>query len=117
MRFLVDAQLPPALALWLREAGHDAHAVREVDLRGAADREIWDHAIKNDAVLLTKDEDFPNRAQRTHSGPTIVWLRLGNATNAELRRWFLPRTTAGDSDGGGRGTHHRNALIRLLVLN
>ena len=28
MKFLVDAQLPPAVARWLREAGHDAHARR-----------------------------------------------------------------------------------------
>lgn len=31
VRFIVDAQLPPALAKWLRDRGHDAIAVREVD--------------------------------------------------------------------------------------
>jgi len=29
MRFLVDAQLPPALAQWLKERGHDATAARD----------------------------------------------------------------------------------------
>ena len=34
----VDAQLPPALAVWLRETfALDAHAVRDVGLRDAAD--------------------------------------------------------------------------------
>ena len=32
MRFVVDAQLPPALAHALREAGYDAQAVRELGL-------------------------------------------------------------------------------------
>ncbi len=30
MKFLVDAQLPPALARWLAEAGFEAQAVREI---------------------------------------------------------------------------------------
>lgn len=59
MRFLVDAQLPPALAQWLREAGHDAQAVREVGLREAEGSDLWDHALRTDAALITKDEDFP----------------------------------------------------------
>lgn len=91
MKFLVDAQLPPALARWLRELGHDAQAVREIGLREAEDGDIWDHAIAIGAVVITKDEDFPSRAQKTGAGPVIVWLRLGNATNDILRGWFMPR--------------------------
>ncbi len=32
MRFLVDAQLPPALAQFLREFSHDAEHVHEIGL-------------------------------------------------------------------------------------
>ena len=38
MKFLVDAQLPPALAHWLREAGHEAQAVGEVGSREMAEQ-------------------------------------------------------------------------------
>ncbi|HEV2330184.1 MAG TPA: DUF5615 family PIN-like protein [Verrucomicrobiae bacterium] len=69
MKFIVDAQLPPALAHWLREAGHEAQAVREVGLREAEDGDIWNHALKTGAVILTKDEDFPQRAQQTNTSP------------------------------------------------
>jgi predicted nuclease of predicted toxin-antitoxin system len=91
VRFLVDAQLPPAVAQWLREAGHDAQAVREVGLREADDGDIWNHALETGAVIVTKDEDFPTRAQLTLNGPVIVWLRIGNSTNQVLRQWFMPR--------------------------
>lgn len=91
MKFLVDAQLPPALALWLREAGHDAQAAREVGLREAEDSAIWDYALRTEAVLITKDEDFPTRAQQTNTCPMIVWLRIGNGTNQVLRQWFMPQ--------------------------
>lgn len=72
MKFLVDAQLPPSLALWLREAGYDSLAVREVDLRDADDGEIWRHARMQGRNILTKDEDFVRRAQADTSGPAVI---------------------------------------------
>lgn len=91
MKFLVDAQLPPALAQWLREAGFDAQAVREVNLRDANDGTIWRHAEQNGFVILTKDEDFSFRVQASSIGPSVVWLRVGNTSNAALRAWFIPQ--------------------------
>jgi predicted nuclease of predicted toxin-antitoxin system len=90
VKFLVDAQLPPVLAQWLREAGHDAQAVREVGLREANDGAIWNHALMTGAAIVTKDEDFPTRAQRTDHSPVIVWLRIGNSSKQVLRHWFMP---------------------------
>jgi predicted nuclease of predicted toxin-antitoxin system len=40
VKFLVDAQLPPALARWLREAGHEAEHVEDVGLREGSDSAI-----------------------------------------------------------------------------
>lgn len=65
--------------------------MRELGLREAEDSEIWDQALKTGAVLITKDDDFPRRAQQTGAGPVIVWLRIGNATNQVLRRWLMPQ--------------------------
>jgi predicted nuclease of predicted toxin-antitoxin system len=41
MRFLIDAQLPPDRARWLRDQGHDAFHVYELNMRFSADTEIW----------------------------------------------------------------------------
>ena len=91
MRFIVDAQLPPALALWLVEAGHEATHVEEVGLREAEDQPIWRYALENQAVLITKDEDFAEHARGSRRSPVIVWLRIGNASNRALRIWFAPQ--------------------------
>jgi len=91
VRFLVDAQLPPALARWLTEAGCEAHAVREIGLRNADDGAIWRHAEAADCIIVTKDEDFAQRVHATENGPSVVWLRVGNTSNAALRAWFVPR--------------------------
>jgi len=89
VNFLVDAQLPPALARWLEAQGHDAVHVREVGLSTASDEAIWRYASEHRLVIVTKDEDFAARRSR-EAGPAIVWLRLGNAT----RRALLMRTEA-----------------------
>lgn len=90
MKFLIDAQLPPALAHWFREAGCESQAVREIDLREADDGAIWRHAAQNDYVIVTKDEEFALRVQATETGPSVVWLRVGNTSNAVLRDWLIP---------------------------
>jgi predicted nuclease of predicted toxin-antitoxin system len=40
VRFLIDAQLPPAFAESFRREGHDGIPVRDVGLRDASDGEI-----------------------------------------------------------------------------
>lgn len=90
MRFLVDAQLPPILARFLEEQGLEARAVREVGLRDASDTAIWHFAARDGWIIVTKDEDFPERVLRSHAGPQVVWPRIGNSTKRELLAWFAP---------------------------
>jgi predicted nuclease of predicted toxin-antitoxin system len=45
MRFVVDAQLPPALAKYVASQGHQAEHVFDLDMAGAEDSAIWDYAI------------------------------------------------------------------------
>jgi len=90
VQFLIDANLPPALALALIEEGHDALHIEEVGLRTAEDSQIWDYALQQKAILITKDEDFPDRCLRLSPNPVVVWLRVGNCRNAALLAWFMP---------------------------
>lgn len=88
MRFLVDAQLPPALARFLESNGHEAKHVMDIGLRDADDTPIWDYALANDAAIVTKDEDFAHRlSQGEKSAPVIVWLRIGNTGRRALLEW------------------------------
>lgn len=45
MRFLVDAQLPPALARFLSDAGYEAEHVYDIGMDAASDRTIWNYAL------------------------------------------------------------------------
>ena len=55
----IDAQLSPDLALWLKESFDlEAKAVRDVGLRDAKDREIYESAMLENAIVMIKDSDF-----------------------------------------------------------
>lgn len=90
MRFLVDAQLPPALARLLAAQGYIAEHVTDVARGDAPDRELWEYAKQHDAALVTKDEDFSDLALLDASAPVVVWVRLGNTRKQHLLEWFTP---------------------------
>ena len=90
MRFLVDAQLPPALAKWIAEKGHSASAVRDQGLRNSDDGSIVNFSTESDWVVVTKDDDIVERAIGRKDGARVVWLRIGNSTNRALFAWLEP---------------------------
>ena len=103
MQFLLDAQLPPVLAVFIRGKGHGCEHIADVGLLFAEDGPIWDFATDRPSVIVTKDEDFPLRRMLSVTGPTILWLRVGNCSNRELIRcidtlWddILARLNAGE---------------------
>jgi predicted nuclease of predicted toxin-antitoxin system len=84
MRFLIDEQLPPALADRLKRAGHQAEHINTIGFEGATDQRIWAHAVSRGAVIITKDEDFAHLARSSRDGPCVIWIRLGNTTTQAL---------------------------------
>ena len=90
MRFLVDAQLPPALAEWLRATGGDAIHVEEAGLRNAVDSAIREYAVNQDYVLITKDKDFV-RPESPRPQFQVVWVRTGAVPD----RVLIERLAAG----------------------
>lgn len=90
MKFLVDANLPPGLAAWLRERGHLASHVFDDPGHKAADAAISEFARAQGCVIVTKDDDFTALAALAPDPAPVVWLRLGNATNAAPKSWIEP---------------------------
>jgi predicted nuclease of predicted toxin-antitoxin system len=90
VRFLIDAQLPPALARLLTAHGHQAEHVSDIGRGDAPDRELWHYAVEHDAVLVTKDEDFTDMVLLGDPAPVVVWVRVGNTRKQALLEWFGP---------------------------
>ena len=84
MKFLVDNQLPSALARFLAARGLDCQHVFDLGLARASDAEIWGYASEQQMVLISKDEDFFHLAGRSPAGVRLIWVRLGNCRKQAL---------------------------------
>ena len=102
MRFLVDAQLPPALAHWLVAKGHEATHLGDLGMQASPDAAIRDYALASSSVIITEDEDFAQHKVLGDNGPLIVWVRLPNTRRRDLLVWYetvLPDVLAALSRG------------------
>lgn len=87
MNIWIDAQLPPTLALWLSNTfAVSAAALKDLGMRDAQDRQIFDAARVAKVVIMTKDSDFVDLVCRLGTPPQILWLTCGNVTNRHLRQ-------------------------------
>jgi predicted nuclease of predicted toxin-antitoxin system len=84
MTYLIDNQLPIALAQHLQSHGLNASHVADYGLDRACDREIWSYAKLNQCVIVSKDEDFFHFSGADSTGPPVVWVRMGNCRNVAL---------------------------------
>ncbi len=55
-------------------------------MEALSDREIWQRARELGSCVVTKDEDFVLLQALDRAGPTIVWIRIGNAVRRVLLR-------------------------------
>jgi len=60
MRLKLDENLDTRLAFVLRGAGHDAMTVREQNLHGTDDIDLYELCISENRALVTLDIDFSN---------------------------------------------------------
>ena len=74
--------MPP----WLNERfGAEAYSVRWLGYRDASDEAIFAAAREAGAVVMTKDRDFLNLLDIHGPPPTVIWITMGNTSNAHMR--------------------------------
>ena len=89
LRFLIDTQLPPVLAAYLRRKGFDAlHTTTFEQGHLLADADIRRIAQQQQRIVVTKDSDFSNHFHVAGAPPRVLYLTLGNCRNHELINWL-----------------------------
>ena len=84
MNFLVDVNLPKFFSYFNSE-----NFIHVADINPSmTDKEIWNYALQNDLVILTKDSDFFSKSVLADRRPKVVYFQLGNQTLNELHVYF-----------------------------
>jgi predicted nuclease of predicted toxin-antitoxin system len=65
--------------------GVPATHVRDLELRGATDRAIFQRAREANAIVLTKDADFAALVDRYGAPPQVLWITAGNTSESHLQ--------------------------------
>jgi predicted nuclease of predicted toxin-antitoxin system len=72
--FIVDANLPYRILIWQNELFEHVLNINPL----WDDKEIWNHAKKNNLVIITKDKDFRLKQIMQGSPPKIIHIKFGN---------------------------------------
>lgn len=86
MKLLFDQNLSSSLVIHLEHLFPGSLHVRDVGLRGADDRAVWEYAKQHGFAVVTKDADFHEMSAARGAPPKVVWIRLGNCPTAEVVR-------------------------------
>ena len=114
MRFLLDAQLPRALGLALRKAGHEAlHTLDFPEGNRTSDHTIARLSDKGCYVVVSKDSDFVVSHLLKGSPNRLLQVSTGNIPNAELEALLLGNLSAieGSFQSGSHVEINRTTLI------
>lgn len=84
MQFLVDLNLPKNFAHFNKL---EFTFVADID-PFMSDRNIWNYALENSKIILTKDSDFYYRSIASLRKPKVVHFEIGNMTLRELHHHF-----------------------------
>jgi predicted nuclease of predicted toxin-antitoxin system len=90
----LDAQLSPVLANWIRATFQvQCYPIRDICPLSTPDEALFLKARGMAEVVITKDVDLMNILQRFGPPPRILWLRMGNTSNARLKELFTKQLT------------------------
>lgn len=84
MKLLFDNNLSVKLPKAVEDLFPGSAHVFELRLERATDRHIFQFARENDFTIVTKDKDFYHLQNILGAPPKLIWLTLGNSSNAAL---------------------------------
>lgn len=85
MKFLVDAQLPLSLKVWLRKQGHDVIHTRDLPRENlSGDSTIMEIAEKENRIVISKDSDFFKFHLVNGKPQQLHMITTGNIVNKDL---------------------------------
>ena len=85
MRFIIDAQLPLSLSVFLKSKGHDSiHTLDLPNKNRTKDHFVTGISIRENRIVVTKDNDFLESYLINSLPKKLILVRTGNVSNTDL---------------------------------
>jgi predicted nuclease of predicted toxin-antitoxin system len=84
VKLLFDENLSPKLVRLLVKEFPDSNHVELLKLRGSTDTTLWELAKQQGYMIVSKDNDFRQRAFLLGAPPKVIWLSIGNSGTTEI---------------------------------
>jgi predicted nuclease of predicted toxin-antitoxin system len=84
MRLLFDENVSHRLVHDLAKDYRGSAHVRDIGLRASDDQAIWDFAIDQGFIIVSKDTDFREHSFVDGAPPKVIWLDVGNSGTSAI---------------------------------
>ena len=84
MRLLLDQNISFRVVHSLAADYAGSLHVRDVGLTAAEDDAVWNYAVANNLIIVSKDSDFHDRSLLRGAPPQVIWLRVGNCSTDRI---------------------------------
>ncbi len=110
MKLLFDHNLSPRLVTILADLYPNSQHVFPLQMDRDEDLLIWDYALQNDYVIVTRDSDYNDLSLIRGFPPKVIWIRRGNCSTKEIET--ILRSSTQDIH-----EFFRNSSLGILTLN
>ena len=84
-KYLLDANLPYYFILWNND---DYIHVRDLD-DSWSDDTIWQYALENKLIIVTKDADFSTKVLAKGAPPKVIHFKFGNLRMRDFHKLLI----------------------------
>jgi predicted nuclease of predicted toxin-antitoxin system len=86
MKLLFDHNLSPSLVKLLENLYPGSQHVFLLNMAETNDQEIWNYALQNDFLIVTRDSDFNDLSLVRGFPPKVIWIRRGNCSTQTIEQ-------------------------------
>ncbi|WP_425391160.1 DUF5615 family PIN-like protein [Ekhidna sp.] len=91
MRLMLDQNISYRPVKELSDVYPSIKHVKSLGLLNKEDQMIWNFAKDHDYTIVTFDADFFEFQLTKGFPPKLIWLRFGNSTRSELKKFFFQK--------------------------
>ena len=84
MKLLFDENLSRKLVAALASEFPGSTHLDLLGMHGVPDATVWEYARQHDFIIVSKDNDFRQRAFAYGPPPKTIWLAVGNASTTAI---------------------------------